>query len=315
MTRGLVIVGLTLLLLLGFGIQTRADGVSIVHADVSLSDAFESYPAGTWPEGSTHGPWRVAYNGYGTVGVERDPKEPGSTNRLFQRPQTSTLPQETHASLTLSNNLYGDLDLTVRAKTVQQLRTPVANPWETAWALWRYTDDLHFYYVALKTNGWELGKEDPAYPGAQRYLATGSSPTFSVGTWYSVRVSQIGATITVSIDGREIVSFTDSERPYTSGSIGLYCEDAYVRFDDASLTTPSPAPTPTATPPSKFTPSPNPTPTPAPSGTPAPTPMPTPSPSPAPVPTTPPKPPGTATPTTPPSPTAAPSPTKTPTGS
>jgi hypothetical protein len=113
------------------------------------------------------------------------------------------------------------MKMTANILTRHQLRTPVPNPWEVAWVLWHYTDDTHFYYLALKPNGWELGKEDPAYPGAQRYLATGSDRKFPIGSWYSTTIVQRGAVIT----------FTDGQRPYRSGHAGLYNEDADVRFD------------------------------------------------------------------------------------
>ena len=49
--------------------------------------------------------------------------------------------------------------------------------------MWDYTDNNHFSYLALKTNGWELGKRDPAYPGGQRFLATGSDSPTQIGQW------------------------------------------------------------------------------------------------------------------------------------
>ena len=74
---------------------------------------------------------------------------------------------------------FTDIDMTTTLGTVRQVRNGPANPWEVAWLLWHYTDDQHFYSIVLKPNGWELGKEDPAYPGAQRFLATGApSPRF-----------------------------------------------------------------------------------------------------------------------------------------
>jgi hypothetical protein len=36
--------------------------------------------------------------------------------------------------------------------------------------------------------------------------------------------------ITVWVDGQPIVSFTDRERPYRSGSIALYAEDAVALY-------------------------------------------------------------------------------------
>lgn len=67
-------------------------------------------------------------------------------------------------------------------------------------------------------------------PGAQRYLLTGSSPRFPIGSWYTVRVVQVGDTMTVWVDGSRIASYTDHQRPYGRGSVGLYDEDAHVHF-------------------------------------------------------------------------------------
>jgi Ca2+-binding RTX toxin-like protein len=119
--------------------------------------------------------------------------------------------------------------------TDQQLRTGgPANPWETAWMVWDYTDNDHFYYFALKTNGWELGKRDPSYPGGQRFLATGSDVSFALKTWYGFSLTQAGSTMTISVDGRQIVNFTDQERPYSGGRVGIYTEDARVYLDNVA---------------------------------------------------------------------------------
>lgn len=151
-------------------------------------------------------------------------------------PKASTSPGETHSALMLSQAVFGgDFTFGASVLTDQQLRTGSApNPWETAWVVWDYTDNDHFYYFALKTNGWELGKRDPACAGGQRFLATGSDLSFLLKTWYQVSVAQSGGTMTVSVDGREITSFTDTERPYASGQVGLYTEDARVYIDNVT---------------------------------------------------------------------------------
>jgi hypothetical protein len=117
---------------------------------------------------------------------------------------------------------------------------PGINPWEghgnarravrAPWLVWAYTDPEHFYYITLKPNGWELGKRDPAYPGGQRFLATGRTK-YPVGPWYTVRLEQNGADLTVQVGGRRLVAFTDVERPYTGGKVGAYTEDATVEFE------------------------------------------------------------------------------------
>lgn len=192
-----------------------------------FTDGFATLPLGTgWTDGSVHGNWRSDYDGYGSTGTALD----GATQVLSESPEASTSPSESHAALVTSVPTFGDLNATVSLRTVQQLRTPTPNPWEVGWFLWHYTDDTHFYYLILKPNGWELGKEDPAYPGDQRFLATSAAPSFGVGSWHTVRVEQIGATITVWGDGEQLTSFTDTQRPYLSGAVGLYDEDATVHF-------------------------------------------------------------------------------------
>lgn len=175
-----------------------------------------------WAQGSTHGVWTVNYNGYGSVwhhgGVHLSPK-------------ASTRASETHAALVTSVGSYRDVDTTVGVTTVKQLRTGTQpNAWECAWVLWNHVDDAHFYYVVLKPNGFELGKADPAYPGAQRFLVTLDSPRFPIGSTHVVHVRQSGPTMSVWVDGILMTTFTDNERPYEAGHVGLYDEDSHALF-------------------------------------------------------------------------------------
>ncbi|HUQ38588.1 MAG TPA: family 16 glycoside hydrolase [Acidimicrobiales bacterium] len=202
-----------------------------------LAEDFERIPEGTWFDGGTYGQWRSVYNGYGRNAIEQD----GPRGRVLTlSPLASSQPAETHGALAVSTTrISGDIDLTATMQTVQQLRTPAPNAWEVPWLLWNHSDDTHFYYVVLKPNGVELGKEDPAYPGAQRFLATSATPGFAVGAWHTVRVVQRGTTITVWGNGQQLLQFTDTERPYTAGSVGLYSEDATVRFGDVRAVRPA----------------------------------------------------------------------------
>lgn len=182
-------------------------------------------PPGAWREGSTYGPWNVVFTGYGSV------SSTPSRQAVRLAPTAATAPERTHASLAVTNASVGNFDASLAMKTTAQLRTGSApNPWERAWALWHYTDTTHFYYVVLKTNGWEIGKADPAYPGAQRFLATGTDTAFALGATHKVAIAQRGATFTVKVDGRALATFTDTERPYLRGALGLYTEDADVTF-------------------------------------------------------------------------------------
>jgi hypothetical protein len=218
----------------GTGTGSGSDGGTTSPPPSLFSDNFEALPIGMdWADGSAHGAWTDVFNGFGTVGIEQ-----AETHVLGQVPQVSTSAGETHSSLVTTNQSFGDLDLTLRMKTVAQLRTSQPNPWEVAWVFWHYTDNVHFYYLSLKPNGWELGKEDPAYPGAQRFLANASSPSFPVGMWNTVRVRQVGNSMSVYANGQLLTTFVDSERPYLSGSIGLYNEDSHAQFDDVQVQAP-----------------------------------------------------------------------------
>lgn len=174
-----------------------------------------------WKDGSVHGPWKSVFDGHGRNGA-RD-------GVLSLRPQAPARPSATHAGLIVSVAAFTELDFELEARTVKALREPEGNPWEVAWIVWAYTDPEHFYYLALKPNGWELGKRDPAYPGGQRFLATGDEP-YPLGSWYAVRISQRGATLRVAVGGDDLTEFTDHERPYPSGAVGVYSEDAVAEF-------------------------------------------------------------------------------------
>lgn len=164
------------------------------------------------------------------------PESSDTSQFLSLAPMSATSLGETHSALLLSQASWsGDLTFGGSILTEEQLRLNSApHPWETAWVVWNYADNDHFYYFAFKTNGWELGKRDPAYTGGQRFLATGTDTSFLLKTWYGFSVVQTGATMSVSVDGVQIVSFTDQERPYLAGRLGVYTEDARIFLDNVT---------------------------------------------------------------------------------
>jgi Domain of Unknown Function (DUF1080) len=183
-----------------------------------------------WSSRNLDDGWTTVHDGYGKVGIET--AEDGQQVH-FLSPIVAVAPEDTHAALEVKDRPLGDLQLDLRVRTVNQLRQgSPPNPWEAAWTVWHYTDDRHFYYLLLKPNGWELGKRDPAYPGGQRFLASDNVPIYHLNTWYQVRIVQVATTMKVWVNDLLLASFTDQERPYTSGRVGLYTEDAYAQFAD-----------------------------------------------------------------------------------
>jgi hypothetical protein len=211
----------------------------------TFTDDLSAYPKNVcFADGSTVGPWSVMFSGYGCIKIVAS----GGVNWFDETPFASVAAAETHASLILAPTFTNPMTLSVNMNTVAQLRknTPT-NPWEVGWVFWHYSDNTHFYYFQIKPNGWELGKEDPAYPGAQRFLATGITPIFPIGKTYAIKVSVDAQNVTtIYVDNAIITTFTDAERPYSSGKIGLYSEDAHVQFAKITVTD---AGTPTVTPP------------------------------------------------------------------
>ena len=217
--------------------QKRTAATSLATT-TSFPEIFSSYPTGIClADGLNFSPWASVFNGYGCNKIE---KSKVGTTWLHESPQASTSSGETHAALVTGPTFSGPLTFTTVLETVKQLRTgSIPNSWEVGWVLWNYSDNQHFYYFIAKPNGWELGKEDPSYPGSQRFLATGSSPAFAVGKWYTIKVVQNSTnTISVSVNGIPLTTFTDTENPYMNGKIGLYSEDAHVHFKTASVSQP-----------------------------------------------------------------------------
>lgn len=219
------------------------DEQTVVHA-TPLNETFDSFASGEiWNEGTTHGKWKNIFSGYGTVGVQSVAAPWGKV--LFEKPKVSTSSGETHASMVISSPgiSINDFSLTASVQTYQQLRQNSApNAWECVWVIWhyRYEGNFHkFYYIAAKPNGWEFGKTDPAYPGGQRFLRTGSTPKFGTKIWHKIKISQTGSTISIWMNDIQVVNkFYDNERPYKSGPVGFYSEDAHILVDNVLVTTP-----------------------------------------------------------------------------
>lgn len=184
--------------------------------------------AAGWAEGDERHGWTLVFAGHGSATAE--------DGSVVLEPQKAQSADTTHGGLVVTSEGHpNDTTFTVTVHTEQQLRDGAPNPWEVGWVLWNYQDNEHFYAVALKPGGWEISKQDPAYRGNQRFLLTGTEPVFPIGSDYQVTVTQSGATMTVAVDGTQLGTVTDTERPYTEGAIGLYTEDARVRFSGLSV--------------------------------------------------------------------------------
>ncbi len=192
--------------------------------------ATDSITGGNGPEG----PWLSVFNGYGTTSIEGS----GAQLVVGLQPAQTESRQVTHSALVVSRSPYGDFVATLRVRTLRQLRYGAAgspNPWEVGWVVWHYTSNQRFYALTLEPTGWVLSKQDPAYRGGERFLASERTPVFRLGVPHTVGIVQVGNQITVSADGRLLTHFTDTQRPYLTGALGFYCEDAQASFSQVRL--------------------------------------------------------------------------------
>jgi hypothetical protein len=212
------------------GLQT------VAYAGIAFTDNFSSYPQNScFADGTNVGPWTEVYGDYSSSACVQMESN-GPQTWLDENPAVATTSGITHSSLVVGPSLSNALSFSVSLNTVAQLRQgSPPNPWEVGWVIWHYQDPTHFYYFIAKPDGWELGKEDPAYPGNQRFLATDNTSSFPIGTWHKITITETSQNaITVNVDNRPITTFTDTQNPYTSGRIGLYTEDAHVQFENVS---------------------------------------------------------------------------------
>jgi hypothetical protein len=149
-----------------------------------------------WPDGSRHGPWN---GGVSTATARFRP----DGDALLLSPKAPAAGGE-HARRARGHRplVRGTWRSACGSKTERQLRRPNPRAWEVGWVLWHYTGAGRFYALALKPTGWELSKQDPRYPGGQRFLASGRTPAFPVGSWHRIGIVQVGDQIDVAADGR-----------------------------------------------------------------------------------------------------------------
>lgn len=142
-------------------------------------------------------------------------------------------PARTYSALITSRTSFSDHVFRVRTKTVERLRRNTRpNTWEVGWVFFRFRDLENYYYFILKPNGWELGKKHGS--DEQIFLATGAGKRLVIGRWHRIAIGATGARIRAWVDGALVLDFTDPD-PLLSGKVGLYEEDARVRFDSVAI--------------------------------------------------------------------------------
>ena len=210
----------------------RRVGIVAAAAACAALATFLAWP-GVLSGGGGH-EWLTAFDGYGHVSVAGS----GPAAVISLSPAPARTREVTHSALVVSTRWYGDFAVTLRVRTLRQVRRGPAgqpHPWEVAWVVWHYSSNQRFYALTLEAGGWALSKQDPGYPGGERFLASAPTPRFRIGAWHSVGIVQVGNQIDVSADGQLLARFTDTQQPYLNGALGVYSEDSVAQFDHIRL--------------------------------------------------------------------------------
>jgi len=198
----------------------------------NLHDNFDNQTYDLLPsETSPNGKWYGMWNGNGQLSASSDLTS--DTNVFVLSPQSADSKNVTHSALVVSTLEFQNFTLSADVRTDQQLREHnPPNSWESGWIMWHWIDPTHLYYIAMKTNGPEVGKYDGGTnPSSQIILKTKSSPQAKVGEWNHIDLKVVGNHIVLLVDKIKVFDFYDNSS-FSSGKIGLYCEDSRVSFDN-----------------------------------------------------------------------------------
>jgi hypothetical protein len=97
-------------------------------------------------------------------------------------------------------------------------------------------DSGHMYFAGIAAAGWVvIGAETGGTGGSYNELAR-TPGTFVPGSTYNLQVGVHGTTITVTVNGAQYASFTDTTYKLTFGSIDLRTYNSTMTFGPVTVT-------------------------------------------------------------------------------
>jgi hypothetical protein len=99
----------------------------------------------------------------------------------------------------------------------------------------RFKDSDNHYCAALQSDGeFKIKKK---FGGSNSSISTGAKGiTVAENTWYTVKLAVIGSTITLYVDGAQILTTTDTD--IAAGGVAVGTTNATAEFDDVKVTVP-----------------------------------------------------------------------------
>jgi hypothetical protein len=98
----------------------------------------------------------------------------------------------------------------------------------------RFKDLDNHYFVALQSDGHLKIKKKVG--GSSTSVSSQADATIAAGTWYTVKFTVKGSTLTADLDGKQVLTVNDSDIP--SGGFAVGTKNATAEFDDVKVTTP-----------------------------------------------------------------------------
>lgn len=188
---------------------------------------FDTEVAGSPPAG-----WRVAATNpdgpLATWRVARDASAPSA-------PQVLVLTNIQNNSGGVFNLCWNDT-IAFRDGTIEaSVRADSGAEDQGGGLLWRARDANNYYiarYNPLEHNLRLYSVRD----GKRKQLASAEDLGIATNTWFRIRIEQQGDAIEVSLDGRKLLSISDTTFP-ASGGVGFWTKaDAASSFDDLAIT-------------------------------------------------------------------------------
>lgn len=200
----------------------RADTFSMggqdtpVPAGQTKGWSFDADAQGTLPADfiSVLGDWKVASEATAPSGANVLRQSGSFNNSDFPR-------------LLVRDLSFGDLKLKVRCR-------PESGSADQACGLIFRAQDSDNYFIT-RANALEASVNLYRVVQRERQFITGASANVTAGTWHTLEVAAQGSAITVSWDGTQLISTTDTT--YARGKIGLWTKaDSVTAFDDLEAT-------------------------------------------------------------------------------
>jgi parallel beta-helix repeat protein len=130
---------------------------------------------------------------------------------------------------------YGDFDMTLKARAGDSVST---NKMADYAVVFGYADDMNYSYVMLNSDAASSAIFD-VVNGVRQQVASSTTAAFSDNAYHNVQVSRTGQIVSVSVDGRQVLSANDAGVAAVGRvGVGSFNDSAY--FDDVNVTVPSP---------------------------------------------------------------------------